>query len=432
MYHPLVAIVGRANVGKSTLFNRLVSAPLAITDAQAGTTRDTNITHLEWRGRDFWLADSAGLEAVTEHSSLKQSIAAQHKKLMAEAQVLLWLIDGQVNLTPTDRRIARLLKPHWSKVRLVVNKVDNPTIRRKFSGQKILGLPTSLVSGKNGAGAGDLLDDIINTLNTSATVPAAISIVLAGKPNVGKSSLVNAILGEDRSLVDATPHTTRDSQRSWVTRQQVSWCLVDTAGIRRQAGAASAVESKSVRQTLDNLNKGQVIFLVLDAGSNFTWQDQRLGELVEAAGKPAIILLNKIDLVTKTALTDKKLSDQISRWLPMLGWAKIKFVSALKPEGLNAILAEAQELYELWQYKISEAQEEKIWNRLPKSFGSNQIRLVKFSQTRTAPPGFDVVLGTRLPIPEALRHIIVKIIRRELPILKHTPLRVALRRKSGV
>lgn len=432
MYHPLTAIIGRANVGKSTLFNRLLSAPMAITDAQAGTTRDTNITHLEWRGKDFWLADSAGLEAVTEHSTLRASIKIQHTKLAKDADLLLWVIDGQVNLTPTDRRIIRLLKPYWSKLLMVVNKIDNPGLRKKFTGKKILGLPTSLVSGKNGAGTGDLLDEIVKRLTTSAVVPDSISIVIAGKPNVGKSSLVNALVGEARSLVDATPHTTRDSQRSWLTRRQINWCLVDTAGIRRQSSQAAAIESKSVRQTLNNLDKGHIIFLVLDASANFSWQDQRLGELVESSGKPAIILVNKMDLLTKPDEAVKKLPANIGRWLPMLNWAKIKFVSATAQRGLDNLLKEAADIHYRWQHQITEVEEEKIWKNLPKSFGPQPIRLLKFTQTKTMPPEFEAVLGSRLPAPQAIKYLITKTIRQTLPIFKNIPLRVAVRTKAGV
>ncbi len=425
-----VAIIGRANVGKSTLFNRLIGKELALTDPQPGTTRDTNLSPVSWSGINFWLADSAGLEQLIDNSLTKRMVE-KSKKLLKQAQILLWLIDGQTGLTPHDRVIAKLLTNYRSKVIVVINKVDNLILRKKYAGQKILGFTTNLVSSKNGSGTGDLLDQIITKLKTNIIIEPALNITIIGKPNVGKSSIMNAILGEERSLVDPTPHTTRDSQRSWLKQQSINWCLVDTAGLRRKATAAMPIEKLSINQTLTNLKQADIIFLILEASSTLSFQDQRLGQIVAEAKKPTIILLNKSDLIPKTYWP--KVTNSLTRWLPMLAWAPVKFVSAIGRSGLNNLLTLAHQLHYAWQMKLSTAEEETIAQICRGYFKNNKkLKFLRFKQTNIKPPSFIITLSGQEAVPQALAFAIEKIIRRRIDKFSRIPLRLEINTKRGV
>ncbi|MFH1111495.1 MAG: ribosome biogenesis GTPase Der [Patescibacteria group bacterium] len=425
-----VAIIGRANVGKSTLYNRLVGAELALTDPLPGTTRDTNLALVSWCGTNFWLADSAGLEQITDNN-LAKIMVDRSKKLLTQAKILLWVIDGQTGLTPHDRSIAKLLKPYRSKVLLIVNKVDNINIRKKYSNKKILGFNTSLVSSKNGSGTGDALDQITAKLTSNIELAPSISIAIVGKPNVGKSSIMNALLGEDRSLVDKLPHTTRDSQRGWFTHRNINWCLIDTAGIRRKATAAPFIEEQSINQTLNNLKQSEVILLILDGSETFSWQDQRLGQLIELTKKPAIILLNKADLISNDS--HKNINAVLARWLPMLSWAPVKFVSAVNHHGLNNVLPLAYQLYLNWQSKLSVVEEENISRACFRYFKNNKkIRFLRFKQSYAKPPTFILTLTGQEMIPRALVFGIEKIIRQQINRFKLLPMKLEIKTKRGV
>lgn len=424
MNKPLVAIIGRANVGKSTLFNRFLGTPIAITDAQAGTTRDTTTRLVSWNNKSFWLSDSAGLEKRS-NTDLDKVITANSRRLFSQADILLFVIDGQTGLTPEDRAIANELKPYRSKILLVVSKVDHQSIKQKYANQKIMGFHTWMVSGKNGSGSAALLDHINSLLKTSATLPPAINLVLLGKPNVGKSSLINALSGESHSLVHDLPHTTRDSQFIWLNQMRYSWCLVDTAGIRRRSRAADRVEHLSIKQTIDNLESGNIIVLILDSSSDFTWQDQGLADSIVESKKPAMILINKIDTLKKL---DKKIWDKtLARWMPMLGWAPKLFVSAKTGAGLTEVLPTASGLYENNRYHMNDADEEKVDKRLQKFFAKNpKIKFLKIRQIKTDPASIEVKLISKEGMPRALPDIIIKTIRQSIPQLAQVPIKLAI------
>ncbi|MFA4937013.1 MAG: ribosome biogenesis GTPase Der [Patescibacteria group bacterium] len=425
-----VAIIGRANVGKSTLFNRLVGKELALTDPQPGTTRDTNLALVYWCGINFWLADSAGLEQLID-STLTKSMVEKSKKLLKQAKILLWVIDGQTGLTPHDRSIAKLFKNYRTKVIAVVNKIDNLGLRKKYAGKKILGFATNLVSSKNGSGTGDLLDQVTAKLTASITMEAALNITIVGKPNVGKSSIMNELLGEERSLVDQTPHTTRDSQRGWFTHQTINWCLIDTAGIRRKANAATLIEERSIAQTLDNLQKADVVLLVLDNSQTFSFQDQRLGQFVAEAKKPIIVLLNKSDLLAKNSWPQAAIA--LSKWLPMLSWAPVKFVSATNHFGLKNLLPLAHKLHRDWQTQLSLTEEETVTRACWHYFKNNKkLKFLRFRQTNIRPPSFIITLAGQETVPKALIFGVEKIIRKQINKFRQLPLRLEINTKRGV
>lgn len=428
MNKPLVAIIGRANVGKSTLFNRLLGSQLAITHHQAGTTRDTTQRLASWGGKNFWLSDSAGLEKQ-DNTKLNQTITAHSRKLFTPADLLLLVIDAQTGLTTYDRNIATELKPVRSKVLLIVNKADNQMLKNKFFNQKILGFETMLVSAKNGQGTSELLDYIVHNLKTSANPPPAIKLVLLGKPNVGKSSLINAIGGESRSLVDPTPHTTRDSQYLWLDQIKYHWCVVDTAGIRRQSRAADKVENLSVKQTLTNLKESNVAVLILDSSLPFSWQDQSLADLIIESRRPVMIVVNKIDTLKEF---DQKLWDKtLDRWLPMFTWAPKLFVSAQTGHGLASLLPTAAYLYDSNQYRLTNDDEDKLDHYLHRLFSKNlKIKFLKVRQLATEPAMIEIKLISKEGMPKALPDIIEKTVRKTIPTLSQVPIKLAINIKA--
>ncbi len=430
MLHPLVAIIGRTNVGKSTLFNRLTGEDFAITAKEAGTTRDTNIVPLAWGGKTFWLADNPGLKK-NDQDGLLSIINQQLTRILKQADLLIWLIDGTYGLVSEDKKIFSRLKPFIKKVILVVNKVESPKQRLSYTNKKILGLPTILVSSKNGSGTGDLLDEIVSRLTNSANVPQTTNLAVIGKPNVGKSSLVNALAGEERSLVHKTPHTTRDSQRSWFNKYNFNWCLIDTAGLRRRTTAANNIEAKSIAQTINNLNQAQIIILVLDASQPLSWQDQRLGGLIRAQAKPTVIAFNKSDLLEKSLIKTKK--TELARWLPMLSWVPVIFTSAITKQGLADLLSTVIKLIEQYQSQLSQAEEELLIHSLKYSLHTNpRFDFLKFSQTSTKPPSFRIILKGKDNVPTALAPLMEKIIKQKISRLKYLPIKIEVLTRRGV
>ncbi len=428
MRKPLVAIIGRANVGKSTLFNRMLGELVAITHPQAGTTRDTTQRLVSWSDKNFWLSDSAGLEKQ-DNSELNLTITAHSRKLFAPADLLLFVIDAQTGLTSYDRNIATELKPFRHKILLLVNKADTKQLRQKFAGQKVLGFTTMVVSGKNGAGMSEVMDYVIKNLKNTATPVPAIKLILLGKPNVGKSSLINALGGEARSLVDSIPHTTRDSQFLWLDHVKYNWCIVDTAGIRRQSRVADHVENLSVKQTLSNLKESNVAILILDASLPFSWQDQSLADLIVASRRPMMVVVNKKDTIKD--FNEKTWLKTLDRWLPMFTWAPRLFVSAKTGSGLAPILPTATYLYDSNQYRMTNDDEERLDHYLHKLFAKNpKIKFQKVRQVDTGPALIEFKLISREGMPTALPDIIEKTVRKTIPALSQVPLRLAINIKA--
>src|SRR5689334_7693436 len=349
MARPIVAIVGRPNVGKSTLFNRLIGWRKAIVDPQAGLTRDRLYGIAEWRGREFSVVDTAGLDLDSAQDASRAAIEAQTRIAIEQADVILLLLDVRQGLTPIDRDIAQLLRRSKSDVIVTANKADSPNERHLAHELHELGFDEpSLISAQHGLGVGELLDRILEALppaeEAGARLDEADRIAIIGRQNVGKSSLLNALLGDERALVSPTPGTTRDPVDTELEFDGVPVVLVDTAGIRRKSSSRDRLERYSLLRGIHAMERADAVLLVIDASTGVLAQDQHVAGYALDAGKGLLIVVNKIDLVEaakrKAAYWQKALTGDFK----FASYAPVVAVSAKTKEGVQTILPTALEV----------------------------------------------------------------------------------------
>jgi GTP-binding protein len=343
---PIVAIVGRPNVGKSTLINRFVGGREAIVHGEEGVTRDRLYLRADWNGRDFLVVDTGGIVPGTSDELLK-SVADQAKLAIQEADVILFLVDSQDGLTSTDRDVAALLRKSAKKpVLLGANKCDSIKDDPKALEFYELGLGDPLpVSGAHGTGTGDLLDAIVNALPPAEEAAedddTSLRIAIIGRPNVGKSSLVNRLLGKQRMIVSPMAGTTRDSIDSRIAHDGKPITLVDTAGLRRKSKVPYGVEQFSAVRALKAMERADVVILVVDAIEGVTDQDKRLAGIAEEGGKAIVLAVNKWDLVPKDTHTMPKFKEGVLRELAHVSFAPVVFTSALTGQRVENLLGVA-------------------------------------------------------------------------------------------
>ena len=348
MARPIVAIVGRPNVGKSTLFNRMIGQRKAIVDAQAGLTRDRLYGVAEWRGREFTVVDTAGLDLDGAKDASRAAIEAQTRIAIDQADVIVLLLDVRQGLTPIDRDIAQLLRRSKRKVVVAANKADSPSQRHLAHELLELGFEEpSLISAQHGLGVGDLLERVLEALppgEPPVSDAKADRLAIMGRQNVGKSSLLNALLGDERALVSPTPGTTRDPIDTELTFDGVPVVLIDTAGIRRKSSSRDRLERYSLLRGIHAMERADTVLLVLDASAGVLAQDQHVAGYALEAGKGLVIVVNKIDLVEpalrKPAYWRKSLAGQF-KFAP---FAPVVTVSARTKEGIGSILPAALEI----------------------------------------------------------------------------------------
>lgn len=341
---PNVALIGRANVGKSTLFNRLTESKEALVSNIAGTTRDRQMKPVDWRNRQFMITDAGGLDPVHDEE-FAEGIVDQALKAIDQSDLILFVVDARDGLMPQDKVVAEVIRKSRKPCLIVVNKVDHPGLALQAAEFASFGLgDVCLVSAKNGSGTGDLLDEVIKRLpktsvNKSKDLPE-IKIAIIGKPNTGKSSLVNALLGEERMVTSAKAFTTRGSQDIQITFGGSSFIITDTAGVRKKTKIFDTLEKMSSRQSLDRLKRADVVWLVTDSSESLSNQEADLSRLIMEAGVSLIIVANKWDLIAdKTDKTLAKFTDYYYRFFPYLSFAPIVFVSALTKQRVRDLLA---------------------------------------------------------------------------------------------
>ena len=408
---PTVAIVGRPNVGKSTLFNRIVGQRLAIVAEQAGVTRDRQFAVADWNGRAFLLADTGGILEVAERL-IDREIRRQVMTAIEHADALVLVVDGQAGIHPIDEHVAEMLRRDKLPVVLAVNKLDNPGRALEHYEFHRLGLgdpvPVSALSGK---GSGDLLDRVVGALPELAEEgegeDVALRLAVIGKPNVGKSSFVNRLLGQDRVLVNENPGTTRDAIDTYVDIDGERICLIDTAGLRRQSRVDDEVEFYSRLRAAAAIQRADVCILVVDVQDGVANQDFRIGEQAWDAGRGLVLVANKWDLIEDrgpeaTARFERELRERA----PYLRWVPIITTSALSGKRVHKVVDLAREAQAERSRRIATAEVNRVLAGLiayqqPPHGSRGEVRIFYGSQVATAPPLFVLFSNRAKELPES-------------------------------
>jgi len=401
-----VAIVGRPNVGKSTLFNRL-SGARAIVDARPGSTRDRHFARAEWNGRDFWLVDTGGLVPGSDEA-MDAAIRRQVDLAMDAADVIVFVVDVETGVAPADQEVAPYLRGRSRPVILAVNKADNLADEQRHLEFYELGLGDPLpVSAATGKGTGDLLDRLVESLPEAAMEPREdeIQVAVIGRPNVGKSSLVNRLLGEDRLIVSEVPGTTRDAIDTPMTYQNRLLNFVDTAGLRKRGKMDEAVEFYASLRTERAIERADVCVLVVDAASGLHTMDVKIAGEAWDAGTGLVVAVNKWDLLDKTTMTAEEGRRMAVERAPFLGDVPFVYLSAKTgqraPKVLDAIVEVADARRQRVQTaEVNRALRELVARRQPPQAGGAEVKLLFGSQVAVAPPTFAIVSSRPDKIPE--------------------------------
>lgn len=435
---PVVAVVGRPNVGKSTFFNRVIGGRVAIVDDQPGVTRDRNFALADWAGRPFYVVDTGGVIEGSDEP-LDKSVRAQAMAAIDEADLIVFMVDGKVGPHPLDQRLADLLRTSGTPVVLVVNKMDNlpnETGHLEFWNMG-LGEPYPVSSG-SGKGSGDLLDAIVERLppNTSDAEPDTeeVRVAVIGRPNVGKSSLINRLFDEERVVVSEVPGTTRDPVDSVLRYHGRPLRFVDTAGLRRQARIRDSVEYYSTLRTERVVQEADVCVLLVDASDGFHHQDVRVAEKAWDRGCGLIVLANKWDLVEKATETADHFTRSVTTKIPFLQWVPFIYGSALTGLRVRKILDLILQVQEARNTRISTSEVNQVLEKLtqrqpPPHHRGRPVRLKYASQVAVAPPTIAVFSNYPKAVPDHYHRYLVNGFRAAWPF-HGSPLRVRLKNSS--
>jgi len=393
----IVAIVGRPNVGKSTLFNRICRRRSAIVDIEEGVTRDRKYEEAEWNGHTFIVVDTGGI-LPKSNGKIDKAVKFQAEVAIEESDYILFIVDAKVGVTDIDLEIAKILSNHRNKVMLVANKVDNEKDELEIYDFLKLGFgdafPIAAVQGRN---VGNFLDEIVQSINS---VPSyfkeeedSIKIAIVGKQNVGKSSIINKLIGEKSTIVTDIPGTTRDSIDLYLNYFQKELTFIDTAGLRRKKKIKYGVEYFSSMRTIESINRANVVLLILDATQEISNQDQKITSYAVRNHKEIIIIFNKWDLIKKDNSTVGKYIQKIKKELPFAQYAHILFISALTGQRVRKILDEIIEVEKESKKRIptSELNQflEKVTQKFPPTHSSGKHTKIYYcTQIKIQPPTF--------------------------------------------
>ena len=394
---PIVAIVGRPNVGKSTLFNNLVGDRVAIVDDMPGVTRDRLYRETEWNGTEFVIVDTGGLEP-RNNDFMMTKIKEQAEVAMNEADVILFVVDGKAGVNPLDEESAYILRKKQKPLILCVNKIDNFVEQQDdvydFWG---LGFENLVpISGGHKVNLGDLLDlvtEMIEKIELPEEEEDTLKLAIIGKPNAGKSSLVNRLSGEERTIVSDIAGTTRDAIDTVVQYNDKKYMIIDTAGIRRKSKVEESLEYYSVLRAIKTIKRADVCILMLDGKEGLTEQDKRIAGIAAEELKPIVVVVNKWDLVDKNKVTMKSMREELYAELPFLSYAPIEFVSALTGQRTTKILEISDTIYEEYTKRISTGllntvlKEAVLMNNPPTRKG-RVVKINYATQVSVAPPRF--------------------------------------------
>lgn len=440
MPKPIVAIVGRPNVGKSTLFNRIVGRNIAIVEDMPGVTRDRNYAEAEWEGRHFILVDTGGFEPEAA-DPMYLKMREQTTLAIEEADVIVFIMDARQGLLPADIEVAARLRASGKPVLYAVNKAEGERHETMLLDFYRLGIETfHPISAKHGSGFSDFMDSLAGLLPNTPFQKAADSgglpkIAVIGRPNVGKSSFINSLLGGQRMIVSNVPGTTRDSIDSIYTYYGRKYLLVDTAGIRSRGRISRGVEKYSVMRAMKSVERADVAVILIDASEGITEQDERIVGLAHEAGKGVIIVLNKWDLVEDKGKAYKKFMAEIGRRLKFVSYAPVLTVSAMTRRRVTKVFNEIDKVMTERERRVPTSELNRLFERIiaghePPLFLGKRVKYYYITQTGIRPPTFVVFVN----FPEGVHFSYLRYIEnglREAFGFSGTPLRIFVKPRRG-
>ncbi|MFC1899306.1 ribosome biogenesis GTPase Der [Chloroflexota bacterium] len=394
MTKPIVAIIGRQNVGKSTLLNRIAGRPIAIVADLPGTTRDRIFANASWQGFEFTIVDTGGLELKPE-SDIEQEVNEQVATAINDADVIIFLVDVRDGIIPADREITSQLRKVNKPVVLVANKADNARFATTAVEFYELGMEEPLViSAYHGQGIAELLDKITSLMPAPPPkLPESeiMKIGIAGRPNVGKSMLLNALLGEDRAITNDSPGTTRDATDTLLDFEGQDVLLIDTAGIRRRGRLGSGVERYSVIRALRAIDRADVVLLVIDATELLTAQDTHIAGYIQQAVKGCVLIVNKCDMVEAEDINESR--EYIRKQFNFMPYAPVLYISAKTKQGVDKIIPQVCEVYQERLKTVSNSEvnntvQEAVMSHNRPRKGRRQLKILSAKQTEINPPTF--------------------------------------------
>lgn len=436
----VIAIIGRPNVGKSVLFNRMIGRRDAIVHDAPGITRDRHYAEGDWFGKKFTVVDTGGLVPESDEP-MEAAIEQQARLAVSEADVILLVTDVRTGITPLDQKAAEVVRRAGKQVIVVANKVDSGAQENHAYEFSALGLGEPvMISALKGRNTGDLMDLLAERMPEPAPAVEAedgvIKVAIVGKPNVGKSSLVNAIVGRDIAIVSDVPGTTRDSVDTQITRQGVKYSLIDTAGLRRRARISSDVEFYSFTRTMRSIARCDVAVLLVDAVDGLATQEQRIVSQVDEAGKGLVIAFNKWDLVDRTEHPTEAYTQTAREYLRFADYAPILFVSAETRRGVTQIMQKTRHVHEMRSLRVSTGELNRVVEQItayyppPAAPNGRASRILYCTQVQNAPPTFVFFVNHADAVPDSYRRYLSNRLR-DAFVFEGSPIRVLIRGREG-
>jgi len=432
---PIVAIVGRQNVGKSTLLNRLAGKPVAIVEDLPGTTRDRVFADVTWQGAGFTIVDTGGLE-LRPLTTVAQGVKEQVEAAIAEADAIIFLVDARDGIISSDLEIADMLRQVSKPVVLVANKADNAQLEAGAVEFYELGLGEPLaISAYHGRHTAELLDKVVDILPTpllAETEPGVVKVAIVGRPNVGKSTLLNAIVGKERAIVDEAPGTTRDAIDTLLDIDGQYVLLIDTAGIRRRGRLGMGIERYGVIRALRAIDRADIALLVVDATELLTAQDMHIAGYIQQAAKGIVLVVNKWDLAGGKSKTEY--SRYIRSQLKFMPYAPVLYVSAKSGQGVNKVMPQASQVYQERLKRLPTAtvsnvvQQAVAAHTLPRA-GGRQLKVLYATQVEVNPPTFVFFVNDTRLIHFSYQRYLENKLRRAFGFAG-TPLRLVFKRRG--
>lgn len=435
MSKPLVAIVGRPNVGKSTFFNRIVGQRISIVEDTPGVTRDRLYADAEWCGHAFTLIDTGGLEIKSE-DVMWSHIRAQAQIAVETADVIVFMLDGKTGLTHEDYEVAAYLRKSRKPILLVVNKLDNNEQHLLYDFYELgLGEPIGISAGQ-AKGLGDVLDEIVKLTGKYETEEKeeALKIAVVGKPNAGKSSLVNKLLGYDRVIVSNIAGTTRDAIDTRIKIDDKEYILIDTAGIRRKRSVEEDLEQYSVMRSLGAVRRADVCLIVIDSSEELSEQDVKIAGYVHEQGKPSVVVMNKWDVVEKDTYTIEKYNRKLKEELKFMDYFIPTYVSAKTGKRVDNLIKLAERAYENASRRVStgllnDVLREAILTNEPPSKNGKRLKIYYVTEVSANPPTFVIFVNDDTLMHFSYRRYLENALRRTFDF-EGTPIRLIIRNKN--